>query len=403
MKMQTIKSMMPAVLLAVSAVLVTSCGNKQGGLPQSNEFPVMSIGTTSTQLDDSYPAVIKGKQDIEIRPKISGFITKVLVDEGSVVHAGQVLFTIDDVTYREAVNEAVATMNTAKAALATAELTYKNRLELHKQNIVGDYDLQTAHNSLVQAKAQLAQARAAVVSARQNLAFCSVTSPSNGVVGSIPYRVGSLVSASSAQALTTVSNIETMYVYFSMTEKQLLELTRQSNGKNVAASFPAVKLQLADGSEYSQPGHVKTISGVIDQSTGSVSVRADFANPNHLLKSGGTGSIIIPRHATDAIIIPQNATTEVQDKIFVYTVGKDNKVKYTEIKVDPKNDGQNYIVTSGLKVGDRIVTTGLTKLSDGMEISPITEAQYKKNIENAEQLGKIQGNYKEMKKAFSKK
>ena len=199
MKLQTVWKLTPIVVLTLGTVLVTSCGKKQGGLPQSNEFPVMNIEATNTQLQYSYPAVIKGKQDIEIRPKISGFITRLCVDEGSVVHRGQVLFTIDDVQYREAVNQSIATYNTSKAALATATLTYKNKKELYKQNIIGDYDLQTAQNNLVQAKAQLAQAKASVVAARQNLAFCSITSPSNGVVGSIPYRVGSLVSASSAQ------------------------------------------------------------------------------------------------------------------------------------------------------------------------------------------------------------
>ena len=402
MELHAVRKLAPIVLIVLGTMTVSSCGHKKGDLPQSNEFPVKTVTSANTQMDNTYPAVIKGKQDIEIRPKISGFITKLCVDEGSVVHQGQVLFTIDDVTYREAVNQGVASLNTAKAALATATLTYKNKQELHKQNIIGDYDLQTAQNALAQAQAQLALAKAALVSARQNLAYCSVTSPTAGVVGSIPYRVGSLVSASSAQPLTTVSNIDVMYVYFSMTEKQLLDMTRQ-DGKNVTKSFPAVQLQLADGSMYGEPGHVKTVSGVIDQTTGSVSVRADFVNPNHLLKSGGTGNIIIPRQANGAIIIPQNSTTEVQDKIFVYTVGNDNKVTYTEITVDPQNDGQNYIVTSGLKVGDRYVTTGLTKLSDGMEIKPVTEEQYQKSIADAEKLGSIQGNYKEMKKAFSKK
>jgi membrane fusion protein, multidrug efflux system len=312
-----------------------------------------------------------------------------------------VLFMIDNVQYKAAYNQAQAALASAKSALATAELTYKNKQQLYKENIIGEYDLQTAANSLASAKAALAQAQAAVVSARDNLSYCNVTSPANGVIGTIPYRVGSLVSSSIATPLTTVSNISEMYVYFSMTEKQLLEMSR--NGGNVVAAFPQVQLKLADGSMYTHPGKVTIVSGVIDQATGSVSVRADFANPDHLLKSGGTGAIIVSQTKDNAIIIPQAATTEVQNKKFVYVLGKDNKVKYTEVKVMAQNDGNNYIVTDGLKVGDRYVTTGLTKLSDGMEITPVTEAQYKKNIEDAEKLGSIQGNYKEMKKAFSKK
>lgn len=398
----TVKKLLPMIVLAVSASLMSSCGNKQGGLPQSNEYPVITIQSTNSEMSSSYPATIRGKQDIEIRPKISGFITKLCVDEGSVVRKGQVLFTIDNVQYRAVLNQAEASLNSAKSALATAELTYNNKKELYNQNIVGDFDLQSAANSYATAKATVAQAEAAVVSARDNLSYCNVTSPSDGVVGTIPYRVGSLVSSSMATPLTVVSNIDEMYVYFSVNEKQILEMTRASEGKNVIEAFPEVQLELADGSIYTQMGHVSTVSGVIDQNTGSVSVRADFANPDHLLKSGGQGNIIITRKTEGVIIIPQAATAEVQDKVFVYVLGKDNKVSYTAIEVDPQNDGQNYIVTKGLKDGDRIVTKGITKLTDGAEIKPVTEEQYAKSLEEAQKLGRIQGNYKEMKKAFGK-
>ena len=398
----TVKKLLPMIVLAVSASLMSSCGNKQGGLPQSNEYPVITIQSTNSEMSSSYPATIRGKQDIEIRPKISGFITKLCVDEGSVVRKGQVLFTIDNVQYRAVLNQAEASLNSAKSALATAELTYNNKKELYNQNIVGDFDLQSAANSYATAKATVAQAEAAVVSARDNLSYCNVTSPSDGVVGTIPYRVGSLVSSSMATPLTVVSNMDEMYVYFSVNEKQILEMTRASEGKNVIEAFPEVQLELADGSIYTQVGHVSTVSGVIDQNTGSVSVRADFANPDHLLKSGGQGNIIITRKTEGVIIIPQAATAEVQDKVFVYVLGKDNKVSYTAIEVDPQNDGQNYIVTKGLKDGDRIVTKGITKLTDGAEIKPVTEEQYAKSLEEAQKLGRIQGNYKEMKKAFGK-
>ena len=398
----TVKKLLPMIVLAVSASLMSSCGNKQGGLPQSNEYPVITIQSTNSEMSSSYPATIRGKQDIEIRPKISGFITKLCVDEGSVVRKGQVLFTIDNVQYRAVLNQAEACLNSAKSALATAELTYNNKKELYNQNIVGDFDLQSAANSYATAKATVAQAEAAVVSARDNLSYCNVTSPSDGVVGTIPYRVGSLVSSSMATPLTVVSNIDEMYVYFSVNEKQILEMTRASEGKNVIEAFPEVQLELADGSIYTQVGHVSTVSGVIDQNTGSVSVRADFANPDHLLKSGGQGNIIITRKTEGVIIIPQAATAEVQDKVFVYVLGKDNKVSYTAIEVDLQNDGQNYIVTKGLKDGDRIVTKGITKLTDGAEIKPVTEEQYAKSLEEAQKLGRIQGNYKEMKKAFGK-
>jgi len=216
----------------------------------------------------------------------------------------------------------------------------------------------------------------------------------------IPYRVGSLVSASIAQPLTIVSNIDEMYVYFSITEKDMLSLYRSSDNNEAVATFPAVTLNLSDGTTYPIEGKINTISGVVDQATGSVSLRADFPNPNHLLRSGSSGTIAITYPQANAILLPQSATVEVQDKIFVYVLGKDNKVKYTEIEVGSQNDGINYVVTKGLSVGEKYVTNGITKLSDGMEIKPVTWEQYQKSIEEAEKLGEIQGDFKKMKEAF---
>jgi membrane fusion protein (multidrug efflux system) len=381
-----------------------SCGKKNGMSLGDNEYGVRTLQTVSTTLNNTYPAVIKGKQDVEIRPKISGFITRLCVDEGSVVHRGQVLFEIDDVQYREAVNQAHAAVNVANSQVATSRLTYMNKKELRRQNIVGDYDLQTAANNYASAKASLEQAKASLIAARQNLSYCHVTSPSNGVVGSIPYRVGSLVSSSSAQPLTVVSDIDEMYVYFSMTENQLLSMTRQEGSSNaVKKSFPAVQLKLSDGSIYGMEGKVATISGVIDQTTGTVSVRANFKNPKHLLKSGGTGTVVIPYIANNIILVPQTAISELQDKKYVYVVGNNNKVAYTPITVADVDDGQSYIVTSGLKAGDRIVVQGIASLQDKMDIKPISEAAAEAKIKKAEQMGAAQGNMSAMKKMMSGK
>lgn len=368
-----------------------------------NEYAVRTIGTQSTELQNNYPATIRGIQDVEIRPKISGFITKLCVQEGQSVKAGQLLFVIDNVQYAEAAKQAKAAVAAAQAQLATAQLTYNNKLQLHKQNVIGSYDLQAALNSLLSAKANLAQTQATYISAKQNLDFCYVKSPSTGVIGDLPFRVGALVSSTNAQALTTVSNINKMYVYFSMTEKQLLEMTREAGSAHKAVSeMPAVKLQLADGTIYNHDGKVTTVSGVIDKTTGTVSMRADFINPEHLLKSGGSGSIIVPYTNSSAIIIPQDAVSDVQDKHFVYIVGSDNKVKYTEVQVAPNNDGKNYIITSGIKTGDRIVIAGISSLQDGMDIKPVTEAQYAAKLKKAEQLGSVQNDAKKLKQAFSK-
>jgi len=211
------------------------------------------------------------------------------------------------------------------------------------------------------------------------------------------------VSASSQQPLTTVSNISTMQVYFSMTEKELLDMTKTAGGLHAAIKdYPAVKLQLADGTIYNQPGRVATVSGVIDPTTGSVSMRADFPNPQHLLKSGGSGSIVVPHVSSSAIVIPQDAVAQVQDKHFVYVVGKNNKVKYTAVTIDPKDDGKTYIITSGLKAGDRIVVNGISSLTDGMEIKPVSEAQYQEKLKKTEQMGADQGDLEKLKKDFGK-
>ena len=394
------------LLFAALAAMLVSCGGKKSsGKPDfgDNEYAVRTIGAQSAELQTTYPATIKGVQDVEIRPKVSGFITKLCVKEGQAVKAGQLLFVIDNVTYAAAARQAAAAVNSAKAQLNTARLTYNNNLKLFKNNVIGSYELQSAKNSMEAAAAALAQAEASYVSAKENLSFCYVTSPASGVIGDLPYRVGALVSASSQQPLTTVSNISTMQVYFSMTEKELLDMTKTAGGLHAAINdYPAVKLQLADGTIYEHPGHVATVSGVIDPTTGSVSMRADFPNPQHLLKSGGSGSIVVPHTSSSAIIIPQDAVAQVQDKHFVYVVGNDNKVKYTAVTVDPKDDGKTYIITSGLKVGDRIVVNGISSLSDCMQIKPVTEAQYQEKLKKTEQMGADQGDLQKLKKDFGK-
>ena len=381
--MQLIGMNMKKVLMfAAASMLLASCGGG-GGRPTfgDNEFPVVAVGTSSTTMQSTYPANIKGVQDVEIHPKVQGFITQINVKEGQTVSAGQVLFVLDNVTYQAQVRQAQAQVNTATASLNTAKLTYENSQKLHASGVIGDYELQSSKNSYESAVAGLAAAQASLASAKEMLSFCYVKSPAAGIVGSLPLKVGTLVSASNT--LTTVSNISSMEVYFSMTEKDMLAMGKNAGGLTGAIdAMPAVKLKLADGTEYGQEGRVTKMSGVIDAATGSVQIIAVFPNPEKVLKSGGSGAIIIPKSNTDAIIIPQGCVSEVQDKKFVYILDKDNKVKYTEIKVDPQNDGNNYIVTEGLKTGDKYVTNGITKLSDGMEIVPITPEKYQQKIKD---------------------
>lgn len=373
-----------AVFMVAMAIL-SSCGGGQSGMKLGDdEFTVVTVQSTASQQSTSYPATIKGIQDIEVRPQVSGFIVKLCVDEGATVRKGQALFQIDPTQYAASERQASAAVEMAKSNVNTLTLNEQQKKNLYDKKIISDFEYQSAADQLLSAKASLAQAQAQLTSARQNLGFCTVTSPSDGVVGTFPYRIGSLVSPSVAQPLTTVSEIGTMYVYFSMTEKQLLEMTKAGGTlKEQLEKMPAVELQLADGTTYNENGRIDAVSGVIEQSTGSVSMRAVFPNTNNILRSGGTGNVVFPYTMNDVIVIPQTATQEIQDKKFVYVVGEDNKVKHTEIVVSPLDNGKQYIVTSGLKPGDKIVIEGVQILKDGQQIKPITPAEKTAKFEQA--------------------
>ena len=363
------------MVMATSVLLLASCSG--GGRPTfgDNEYPVVEVGTSNAAMQTTYPASIKGIQDVQISPKVGGFLTKIYVKEGQTVSAGQVLFEIDNATFQAQVRQAQASVNTAQTQVNTAQLTYENSKKLFENRVIGDYEMQTAQNTYEQAKAGLAQAEAALANAKENLNYCYVKSPAAGVVGTLPFKVGALVNTQNV--LTTVSNNSTMEVYFSVNEKVALNMSKTGNGLD---KMPAVKLELADGTIYAHEGKVAKMSGVIEAATGTVQLIAVFPNPEKLLKSGGSGKVIIPREESDAIVIPQGCVMEVQDKKFVYLLKDDNKVAYTEITVDPQNDGMNYVVTGGMKVGDKYVANGITKLSDQMEIVPITLDRYNEKI-----------------------
>ena len=363
------------LMFAAATLLLASCGGG-GGRPTfgDNEYPVQTVGTSSTQMQTTYPATIKGVQDVQICPKVQGFITQINVKEGQTVGAGQVLFVLDNATYQAQVRQAQASVNTAQAQCNTSKLSYENSQKLFESGVIGDFELQSSANSYEQAKASLSAAQATLANAKEMLSFCYVKSPASGVVGTLPYKIGTLVNTSTV--MTTVSNNSSMEVYFSLTEKDAMSMTQASLGE-----MPSVQLRLADGTIYNHEGKVTKMSGVIDAATGSVQIIALFPNAEKLLKSGGSGAIVIPRSNSSAIVIPQSCVSEVQDKKFIYLLGEGNKVKYSEIKVDPQNDGNTYIVTEGLKVGDKYVTNGITKLNDGMEIVPITPEKYQQKID----------------------
>ena len=363
------------------ALMVASC-KEAPSIQQETEYAVMTVTPAERVLTANYSATIRGRQDIDVYPQVSGTLTRLCVTEGQEVRRGQVLFVIDQVPYRAALETATANVEAAAAALATAELTYESRQELNRRKVVSDFDLKTTRNAWLSAKAALAQARAQEVNARNNFSYTEVKSPSDGVVGMLPYRVGTLVGPSGMpEPLTTVSDNSEMYVYFSLTENQLLSLTRRYGSKGAALkNLPEVELQLNDRSIYSYKGRIESISGVVDRTTGTVGLRAVFPNPDGLLFSGTSGSIQLQSGRQGVLVIPQSATFEVQDRTFVYKV-VDGKASASPVRVSRVNGGQEYIVEEGLHEGDMIVTEGVGLLREGTPVKSkenISEQRNKK-------------------------
>ncbi len=332
MKMKALT--LTAGIFGIGCCLLSSCGGKSASAGAASahapEIAVITVEPTDAEFQSSYPATIKGKTDIAIRPQVTGFITAVHVDEGQRVHQGQPLFTIDQVQFQAAVDQAEANVNSARSAVSTAEITEQNKKHLLEKNIISNTEWQLAANQLAQARAALAQAEAALVTARKNLSYTVVKAPSEGVVGTIPNREGSLASPTSAQPLTTISDNSQVYAYFSLNEKQILV-----------------------------EGRVATLSGMIDNTTGAASARALFDNPGGRLRSGNTGQVLIPRSNHGVLTVPQRATYEVQDLRYVYVLNDSNAAVSKQITVEPYSDGQTFVVTSGLNPGDRVVVEGV--------------------------------------------
>lgn len=373
--------------LCAGMLVMAGCGKQQQQQPQgmAPELAVLTIGEEDATLQTGYPATLRGQNDVEIRPQISGFITRVCVQEGQHVSKGQTLFIIDQVQLQAAVDAAKAQVNQAQAAVEvaqanvnTAQTNANNNKLLLDQNIISQSAYQTSIDALNAAKAQMNQtkaalsaARAQLVSAQKNLSYSNVTAPTSGYVGTIDNKEGALVSPSTL--LTMLSNNGEMEAYFSLNEKEILALT--DNGSRTLqaalAAMPEVQLKLANGEVYPYKGKIASISGVLNQATGSASVKAVFPNPNGMLHSGNTGEVLIPNITRNAVKIPQKATYEVQDMKFVYVVNDSNIVHSAPIQVSDINDGQTYIVTGGLEPGQKIVIEGVgVSVKEGMEIKP---------------------------------
>lgn len=376
MKQATFHFIFAALFLAI---LGASCGGDQqpapgaGAPPPPATYSVFTITPQTATLNTDYPATLQGEQNIEIRPKVDGFVEKIYIDEGSVVKKGQVLFSISAPQYQQDVNSTAAAISSAEADVSAAQLQVDKTKPLVEKSIISHYELESAEYTLAARKAALAQVKTTFANAKTNLGYTTIYSPVNGVAGTLPYRTGSLVSSTNAQPLTTISNIGKVYAYFSLNEKQLLDFSRHVKGttmKEKLANSPQVSLVLADGSAYPEKGKLETISGMINTETGSASFRATFPNPLGLLRSGNSAIVRVPQEITDGIIIPQRSSYELQGKRFVYVVDNANKIKSREIEIMDLTKGQFFIVTSGLKDGDKVLYEGGGSLADSTVVQP---------------------------------
>ena len=358
------------LICSMASLLLIACnsgGGKKGGADQA-QYKTLTIQRSDQTLTSEYSARLTGRQIVEIRPQVSGNITRICINEGQKVTKGQALFIIDQVPYQAALEVAKASVATAQAKLETAKMEYESSQTLKNEQVVSDYTVQTMLNTLNEAKAALAQAKAQELNARNNLSYTVVKSPVSGSASMIPYHEGALVSSNISEPLVTVADDHEMYAYFSVTENQTIDLIQQYGSiEQFIKQAPEVELRLSNGNTYPQKGHINAVSGTVDAATGAVSLRATFPNANQLLHNGGSGSVVVSTHRKDCIVIPQEATYELQNRVFVYRV-IDGKTKATPIEVFRLNNGKEYIVESGLNEGEVIIAEGAGLLRDGIEI-----------------------------------
>nr|WP_295921948.1 efflux RND transporter periplasmic adaptor subunit [uncultured Dyadobacter sp.] len=366
----------PGILISVPFIF-TSCNTNPTqavATEKPQEYPVMTIRPESAVLNMEYPARLEGRQNIEIRPKVDGFIDKIYIEEGAAVRKGQLLFSIHAPQYEQEVKTATAAIQSAEAEMNLARMQVEKTVPLEQEGIISSYELKSAEYTLHAREATLAQAKASLANAKNNVGYTRITSPADGVIGLIPYKTGSLVSSASPQALTTVSDIREMVAYFSWNEKQYLDFTYSPDGKQLddkLKSVPPVQLILANKQEYALKGRIESVGGLINTTTGSIPVRALFQNPARLLRTGASGIIRIPTHLANAMLVPARTTFELQEKTFVYTVKNNGTVKSTEIQIQSTTPDGRYVVSKGLAGGERIVLEGLPTLKDGMRIRPV--------------------------------
>jgi membrane fusion protein (multidrug efflux system) len=360
--------------LLAGSVLLAGCAEQQA--PQQAlappALPVEAVHTGTETTYQDYPASIEGVVNVEIRPQVAGMLERILVDEGAAVRKGQPLFKINDAPFREQLNNALAAQQAAAGSVVSAQVEVDRFAPLVQNKVVSEVQLQTAQAALTVAKANLQRAKAAVSSARINMSYTTISAPVSGYLGRLQTKQGSLVGPTDAQALTQLSDVHEVHTYFSLGEDDFITFRKQYAGQTLQdklTHLPPVALVLADQSTYPTKGKVDMVDGQFDKTTGAVTLRATFPNANGLLRSGNTGTIRLALAHPDVLLVPTAATVELQDRVFVYAVGDSNKVSRQAITIQGKS-GANYLVTEGVKDGDRIVLQGIDHLQEGQIIQP---------------------------------
>ncbi len=367
--------MKKTLLWAAASILMLGACQQKKQQQEAKVYKTQTVQESSQMLNMEYSATMTGRKIVEVRPQVSGLITQILIKEGQKVQKGQPLMEIDQVPFRAAVNTAKASLKAAEAGEASALLNYNSRRKLHDQKVISDFEEQTAHQALLKAQAEVAQAKAELVNAQNSLSYTVVRSPLDGVAGMIPYHVGALVSSSIATPLVTVSDDSQMLVYFSISEREAADLVMlYGSMEKFLEQMPAADFRMSNNKMYPLQGHVDAVSGIVDAGTGTVRMRAVFDNPDRLLRNGSTGTIILHSQRDNVIVIPQTATYELQDRVFTYRV-VDGKTKSTPVEVNRLNNGTSYVVESGLQEGDIIISEGAGLLKEGEPIKAMEEGK----------------------------
>lgn len=348
------------------------CEEKAPETANVQSYPVIQITAGAIASYQEFPASIEGRDNIEIRPQIDGVLEQIFVDEGAYVTKGMPLFLINDSPFKEKLQNANAALSAAKAMLESAQIEVEKTAPLVKSKVVAEYQLKIAQSALQVAQANVELAKTDVAVAKINLSYTLIKAPVDGYIGRLPYKKGSLISTFNPRPLTALSDVRQVHVYFALSESEFIHFKQQFPGRTLDEKIkkvPPVELVLADDSLYTHKGHIDLIDGQFNKNTAAITVRATFSNEDGLIRSGNTGKVRIGILHANQVVVPQSSTLDMQDKLYVFLVGKDNTVHKQLISISGSS-GKNFLVKEGLHVGDQIVYGGFEQLQEGDTIRP---------------------------------